>query len=187
MKPLITAWEGSQEGGRRAIERPLCLAAVGVAAVVQLGYEHLRPESFPAVADWMLTGLLMAAFLTGVLRVLAPSVPLARAIAYFAGAQAASTMLLTVVFLVFRAGFLSLLAPLVPAAVCAQAAFMLLGRPKERLLEALSLGLLYAVTSFAFSYFLRLLPGGANALPATSFFAFMGLYAAAAPAALERP
>jgi hypothetical protein len=185
MDTFGAVWDGVRDGGRRAVEAPACLAAVGVAALVQLIYESKRPDAFPAAADWALTALLMAAFLAFVLRRLRPSVPWLRGVAYFALAQAASTAVLTVVFLVAHAGFLSVLAPAVPAACAAQAAFALMGRGRSRRAEAAWLGALYALTSFAFSYFLRLLPGGAAALPATAFFAFMGLFAAAAPAALD--
>jgi hypothetical protein len=183
---LRASWEAVQAGGKRGIETPSCLVAVGLAAVLQLVYEKARPDAFPAAADWLITALIMAAFLAAVLTRLAPSVPFRRALLAFAGAQALSTGVLTLVFLVFRAAFLSLLAPLVPAALSALAAFAVLGAPpRSRWQEALALGALYAVTAYAFSYFIALLPGGSTALPATAFFAFMGVFAAAAPASLE--
>ncbi len=188
MGALLAAWEAVQGGGRRAVETPVCLVAVGVAAALQLVYEAKRPDAFPPAADWVVTAAILALFLAAVLRALAPSVSLARAAAAFVLAQAASTATLTVVFLVARANFLSAGAPLVPVFFSALAAVAALRGPsavKTRWVEALALGALYAVTALAFSLFMRLLPGGAAALPATAFFAFMGLFAAAAPVALE--
>lgn len=186
MSALAASWHAVRSGGRRAVEAPVCLAAVGGAALLQLLYESKRPDGLPAMVDWVVTGLLLAAFLAFVLRRLAPSASFRRAFVAYVGAQALSTGVLTLVFLVFRAGFLSALAPLVPVALSALAAFAALGvSPRERWRESFSLGAIYAVTAFAFAYFLTLLPGGSTALPATAFFAFMGLFAAAAPAALE--
>lgn len=186
MSALHAAWLSVRGGGRRAVEAPVCIAAVGVAAVLQLLYESKRPSGLPAAVDWLVTGLLMAAFLAFVLRSLAPAVSVRRAFVAYAGAQALATGVLTLVFLVARAGFLSVLAPLVPVAFSALAGFAALGvAPRERWRESLSLGAIYAVVAFAFSWFLQLLPGGSTALPATAFFAFMGLFAAAAPVALE--
>jgi hypothetical protein len=171
---FLGAWEAVRRGARRAAETPVCLVAVGFAAALQLVYEAKRPDSLPPAADWAVTA--------------APSVPLARAAAAFVLAQAASTAALTVVFLAARATFLSAAAPMVPVFFSALAAVAALRGPaaaRARWAEALSLGALYAVTALSFSLFMRLLPGGAAALPATAFFAFMGLFAAAAPAALE--
>lgn len=186
MLPLVASWHAVRGGGRRALEAPLSLAAVGAAAVLQLLYESKRPSGLPAMADWLVTGLLMSAFLAFVLRTLVPAVSFGRAFAAYVGAQALSTGVLTLVFLAARAPFLSVLAPLVPVAFSALAGFAALGvPPRRRWLESLSLGAIYAVVAFAFAWFLQLLPGGSTALPATAFFAFMGLFAAAAPAALE--
>lgn len=184
MRALHAAWMATREGFLRALQTPAFLAAFVGASALQLVYEKKRPDSFPAAADWGAAAGLMSLYLAFVLRALAPGVPFGRALGGFAAAQAASTALLTMVFLVARAGFLSLLAPAVPAALCAFAAFLLLGRGK-RPAEAAWLGALYALTSWALSLFLSRLPGGGSALPATAFFAFMGVFAAAAPASLE--
>ena len=168
-----------QGGARRAVETPICLVAVGVASVFQLVYEKYRPESLPAVADWVVTAAILAGFLAFVLSAVAPSVPLRRA---------ASAYALALIFLVAKAGFLSFAAPAVPVFFASLAAAFALGgagRVKTAWPLALCLGGLYALTALCFSLFMRLLPGGAAALPATAFFAFMGLFAAAAPAALE--
>lgn len=189
MDALATAWDAVGRGARRAMETPLCLAAVAAAAVAQLGYEKLRPEALPAAADWLVTAVILAAFLAIVLRLLArPAPSLARAAAAYAAAQLASTLALTAVFLAARANFLSFLAPLVPAAFAAfagVAALSGLGAARARWREALLLGALYAALALVFALLLRSLSGGVSALPATAFFAFMGLFAAAAPAALE--
>lgn len=188
MGVITSAWEAVRVGARRAVETPACLVAVGVAAALQLVYEAKRPDSLPPAADWVVTAAILAVFLAAVLRALAPAVPLARAAAAFVLAQAASTAVLTGVFLAARATFLSAGAPLVPVFFSALAAVWVsrgAAAAKARWGEALALGALYAVTALAFSLFMRLLPGGAAALPATAFFAFMGLFAAAAPAALE--
>ncbi|MDX6769299.1 MAG: hypothetical protein SF051_07190 [Elusimicrobiota bacterium] len=188
MDAPTAAWDAVRAGARRALETPVCLAAVAVAAALQLAYEAKRPDAFPAAMDWVVTAAILAAFLAAVLRALAPSVSLPRAAAAFVLAQAASTAVLTAVFLAAKATFLSGAAPLVPVFFSALAAVAVLrgsAAARARWAEALSLGALYAVTALAFSLFMRLLPGGATALPATAFFAFMGLFAAAAPAALE--
>ena len=187
MGALLKAWEAVQSGARRAVETPVCLVAVGVASVLQLVYEKYRPESLPAAADWVVTAAILASFLAFVLSSLVP-VTLRRAALAYAVAQAASTAALTVIFLLAKASFLSFAAPAVPVFFAALAAAVVLGgsgRAKSAWLPALFLGGLYAVTALCFSLFMRLLPGGAAALPATAFFAFMGLFAAAAPAALE--
>ncbi len=188
MGALARAVDAVRAGARRAVEAPVCLAAVGAASVLQLVYEKYRPESLPAAADWVVTAAVLSAFLAAVLRVLAPSVSFGRAALAFAAAQAASTVVLTGVFLVARMTVLSFAAPVAPVFFAVLAASWLLGgaaRAKSRWPEALALGALYAVTALCFSLFLRMLPGGSAALPATAFFAFMGLFAAAAPAALE--
>lgn len=188
MGAFIRALDAVRLGARRAVEAPACLAAVGVAALIQLVYEHRRPDAFPAAADWLVTASIAAVFLAAVLRTLAPSTSFLRAALAFGAAQAASTAVLTAVFLVARASFLSYAAPAVPVFCSALAALALLRGPaaaRARWVEAGSLGALYAVVALSFSFFLRLMPGGAAALPATAFFAFLGLFAAAAPAVLE--
>lgn len=188
MTTILAALGAVQQGARRAVEAPVCLVAVGGASVLQLVYEKYRPESLPAVADWVVTAAILAGFLAFVLGAVAPAVPLRRAALAYALAQAASTAALTVIFLVAKAGFLSFAAPAVPVFFASLAAVYALHgaqRAKRFWLSALCLGALYAVTALCFSLFIRMLPGGAAALPATAFFAFMGLFAAAAPAALE--